>query len=116
MILFNLNNLKELLESLGTLKCYCDSKDISYEDVRIELKDKRIEINIPTKERGILTYNSHNKIISDKEALKKLKKFREEIDGIINCMEIGETYNTYAINIKILLEARDCIAKARAVE
>ena len=76
---------------------------------------------MPTKERGILTYNSHNKTVTDmspwdKEALKKLKKFREEIDRIINCIEIGDTYNPCAINISILLEARDCVAKARAVE
>jgi len=51
-----------------------------------------------------------NKLTYHNKALEKLKLLRDRIDGIIECMEIGEEYNPYVIKgsmVDLLMETRD---------
>lgn len=54
----------------------------------------------------------------DKEALRLLKLLQESISGMIDCMEIGDTYNPTAIggiiDINLLFKIREELALARA--
>lgn len=97
MTIFNLYNLDELLKILNNVKYYCDNKNIDCSYVNIELKEKQIQIDIPTIENGILIYNNKKENLQekinmnleinpfDKKAVELLKEFREEIDRIIKC-------------------------------
>jgi len=51
-----------------------------------------------------------NKLTYHNKALEKLKLLRDRIDGIIECMEIGEEYNPCVIKglmVDLLMEACD---------